>query len=207
MWAPLSEEAAGILGKGIFECMSRWTALQLAIQNGWGGQSSNEKCQQMYSEILSFFTCSKEQRYIDELEDLLDQSMLDNFNVEIEDGSIFEVSEQLFTVHEECVKGNFDNVKKMFATASGSGAQKSKELPTQEGENPTAPSGASSSGEDDDEMEDMEDDILPASAPTSSPSAASNRPPKVVQSNLTQEEVADGWQEAPVRTRRRNAAR
>ncbi|BBM97298.1 pre-rRNA-processing protein TSR2 [Marchantia polymorpha subsp. ruderalis] len=203
MWAPLTKEAADILGKGIFECMSRWTALQLAIQNGWGGQSSNEKCQQMYTEILSFFTCSKEQRYIDEMEDLLEQFMVENFHVEIEDGSVFEVSEQLFIVHEECVNGNFENVKQMFATASGSGAAKSKELPTQEGENPPALSGASSSGEDDDEMEDMEDDILPASAP----SAASSRAPKVVQSNLTQEEMADGWQEAPARTRRRSAAR
>lgn len=41
-----------------------------------------------------------------------------------------QVSEQLFIVHEECVNGNFENVKQMFATASGSGAAKSKEVST-----------------------------------------------------------------------------
>ncbi|KAL2652003.1 hypothetical protein R1flu_020131 [Riccia fluitans] len=144
MWAPLSKEAADILGKGVFECMSRWTALQLAVQNSWGGQSTDQKCHQLYNEILSFFTRSKEQRYIDEMEDLLDQFMLESFNCEIEDGSIFEVAEQLFIVHEECVNGNFDKVRQMFAKPAGSGVQKSQELPQSEEEVPTETPGASS---------------------------------------------------------------
>jgi hypothetical protein len=55
----LTSEAVAVLGEGIRLCFLRWTALQLAVENEWGGHTSKLKAQQLQSDVLSWFTRSK----------------------------------------------------------------------------------------------------------------------------------------------------
>ncbi|KAK2977340.1 hypothetical protein RJ640_013319 [Escallonia rubra] len=51
-------------------------------------------------------------RYVDELEDMLDEVML-SLNTEIGDGSIEEIAEKLMVMHEECLEGNYMSIESL----------------------------------------------------------------------------------------------
>ncbi|KAA8536951.1 hypothetical protein F0562_029429 [Nyssa sinensis] len=108
----LPAEGAGHLQEGISLLLSRWSALQMAVQNEWGGRDSCQKPQQLAVDILSWFTQSKEPLYIDDLEDMLDEFML-SLNTEIGDGSIEEIAEKLMIMHEECLEGNYKSIESL----------------------------------------------------------------------------------------------
>ncbi|XP_010272871.1 PREDICTED: pre-rRNA-processing protein TSR2-like [Nelumbo nucifera] len=115
----LSPEALSFLAEGISLVLSRWTALQVAIENEWGGRDSCQKSEQLALSIFSWFSQSKEPHYIDDLENMLDESMVFSFNTEIEDGSIEEVAEKLMIMHEDCLQGNYESIEKLRKSNSG----------------------------------------------------------------------------------------
>ncbi|KAH0467666.1 hypothetical protein IEQ34_002699 [Dendrobium chrysotoxum] len=115
----LSREAVPFLEEGIFLVLSRWTALQMAVESEWGGRESRRKSEELGSAILSWFTQSKEPLYIDDLENLLDENMEHSFNTEIDDGSVEEVAEQLMVIHEDLLQGNFESIEKLRKAAPG----------------------------------------------------------------------------------------
>ena len=44
--------------EGLALVMHRWTALNLAIEHGWGGTSSAAKAEELYANLLEwFYTC------------------------------------------------------------------------------------------------------------------------------------------------------
>lgn len=94
----------------------------MAIQNQWGGRDSLKKSHNLASSILSWFSQSKEPLYVDDLENILDESMALSFNAEIEDGSIEEVAEQLMVMHEECLKGNHESIENLRMSVPGTNA-------------------------------------------------------------------------------------
>ncbi|KAH7849518.1 hypothetical protein Vadar_019024 [Vaccinium darrowii] len=100
----LSADSAAQLRQGIDLVLSRWSALQMAVVSEWGGRDSLLKSHQLAVDIFSWFTQSREQLYIDDLEDMLDESML-SLNTEIDDGSVEEIAEKLMIMHEECLEG------------------------------------------------------------------------------------------------------
>lgn len=106
-----SAEAATALSEGIGLVLSRWSALQLAVDNEWGGRSSRLKADQIHSDVLSWFThSSSEDLYIDDLEDKLAEGLL-SLNTMVDDGSIEEIAEKLMIMHEECMDGNFTSIE------------------------------------------------------------------------------------------------
>ncbi|XP_019199347.1 PREDICTED: pre-rRNA-processing protein TSR2 homolog [Ipomoea nil] len=118
----LTVEAEAQLQEGINLVMSRWASLQMAVANEWGGRGSREKSQELAERIFSFFTKSKEQVYIDDLEEILDEFMLSDFNTEVGDGSIEEVAEKLMIMHEQCTEGNFESINELKRTNPGNSA-------------------------------------------------------------------------------------
>ncbi|CAA0809058.1 Pre-rRNA-processing protein TSR2- conserved region [Striga hermonthica] len=86
----LTAEAAAQLQEGIHLVFSRWAALRMAVENEWGGRDSLHKSHQLELSIFQRLTQTKEQVYIDDIEDMLDDFML-SLNTEIGDGSIEEV--------------------------------------------------------------------------------------------------------------------
>ncbi|XAR52506.1 hypothetical protein NMG60_11020627 [Bertholletia excelsa] len=106
----LPAENASQLQEGIGLLLSRWSALQMAVENEWGGPHSRLKSQQLAADIFSWLTQSKEPLYIDDLENMLDEFML-SLNTEIADGSIEEIAEKLMIMHEECLEGNYKSIQ------------------------------------------------------------------------------------------------
>ncbi|KAL2349484.1 hypothetical protein Fmac_003484 [Flemingia macrophylla] len=90
-----------LLQKSIILLLSRWYALQMAVQNQWGGYDSLHKSHQLASDLFSWFSKSNAPIPVEDLENLLHESLLLTFNTEIEDGSIEQVAEQLLAIHEE----------------------------------------------------------------------------------------------------------
>ncbi|KAJ8626975.1 hypothetical protein MRB53_020282 [Persea americana] len=112
--ATLSTETLSALAEGIPLLLSQWTALQMAIQNEWGGRDSRQKSAQLASDLLNWFAHSKVPHYVDDLENMLDETMVLSFNTEVEDGSIEEqVAEQLMIMHEECLQGHFESIENL----------------------------------------------------------------------------------------------
>ncbi|KAG4921441.1 hypothetical protein AAZX31_18G135000 [Glycine max] len=108
----LRGHSIGVFSEGIGLVLFRWSTLLTAVENEWGGHESRVKADQLASDILSWFTQSKEPLYIDDLEDILDQGML-SLNVEVEDGSIEEVAEKLMVMHEEFLEDNFSSFENL----------------------------------------------------------------------------------------------
>eukprot|EP00252_Welwitschia_mirabilis_P017011 TRINITY_DN37825_c0_g1_i1.p1 TRINITY_DN37825_c0_g1~~TRINITY_DN37825_c0_g1_i1.p1 ORF type:complete len:212 (-),score=65.42 TRINITY_DN37825_c0_g1_i1:237-872(-) len=190
---PLSPEGLQRFEQGVTLIFSQWTALQMAIQNEWGGRNSREKSQQLVSDIVAWLGQSTVPRYIDELEEMLDENMLLSFNTETEDGSLEEVAEQLMLLHEECLQGNYDMVSKLQGSqpsaASVSQCQKVSEATDDE----------SSDGED---GPCLEMDVDPASKEITESHTRNELQEGSTTEKLTQEDIADGWAVVPPRRRR-----
>ncbi|XP_061971211.1 uncharacterized protein LOC133693873 [Populus nigra] len=112
----LTADSISQFREGICLILSKWSALQLAVENEWGGRGSGLLAEQLASDILSWFTQSKEPLFIDDLEGILDEAML-SLNTMIEDGSIEEVAEKLMIMHEECLEGNYSSIQKLREAA------------------------------------------------------------------------------------------
>jgi pre-rRNA-processing protein TSR2 len=61
---PLSPQASAALQEGIALVFGRWTALQMAVENQWGGRDSRAKADQLAASILSWFANSKGMRLL-----------------------------------------------------------------------------------------------------------------------------------------------
>lgn len=107
------EEQARCFEEGIRLVLARWTALGLAVEHGWGGPESEAKSQSFQHELYRWFLESKEQKYVDELEDLLEDVMVSDFNTELQDGSPRQVAEALVGLYEQCAVGDFSTVERM----------------------------------------------------------------------------------------------
>ncbi|KAM0857863.1 hypothetical protein ACQ4PT_048183 [Festuca glaucescens] len=113
---PLSPQAAAALQEGIGLVFGRWTALQMAVENEWGGRDSRAKADQLAASIFSWFANSNGPFYYDDLEPMMFDSISESLNADFEDGSVGEVAEQLLIMHEECLQNNFSSIEKLRNT-------------------------------------------------------------------------------------------
>ncbi|KAK9086930.1 hypothetical protein Syun_029324 [Stephania yunnanensis] len=117
--AALKRECIPLFQEGITLVLSQWTALQMAVENEWGGRDSRNKSQILASDVCTWFTQSKEPLYIDDLERILEECLLLSFNTEAEDGSVEEVAEELMIMHEDFLQGNYEAVDKLKKSSAG----------------------------------------------------------------------------------------
>ncbi|XP_066395426.1 uncharacterized protein [Miscanthus floridulus] len=129
----LSEEGAAAMAECIGLLFGRWTALQLAVQNRWGGLDSQAKADRLASSVLSWFTRAAARGTgpldQDELEGLLYDAMDESFNADIEDGSVEEVTKHLMIMYTCCLRQNYsyiDELRKILL--AGSAITQSKEV-------------------------------------------------------------------------------
>ncbi|XP_030543237.1 pre-rRNA-processing protein TSR2 homolog [Rhodamnia argentea] len=179
----LLEQAVPIFREGISLTLARWSALQMAVDNEWGGRNSRQRADELGHEIFDWCTQPTEPLYIDDLEDLLYEAMI-SLNVVAEDGSVEEVAEKLTSMYEECLEGNFTTIEKL-REASLKKVAPAHIKQVVEGEE----------DEEDSDSEDMTVDDLPymmvdAPKSQSSPTAVDKagdegRPPRTAD--------ADGW--------------
>ena len=113
----LTENHLAQLSKGVRLVFARWTALQLAIANQWGGPDSDEKARVLVDKVVTWLHTTKEV-YADELEDLLDVELLDEWNTQTEDGSVGQVAQCVAKIFYETLRGAGDQVEALERTQS-----------------------------------------------------------------------------------------
>ncbi|XP_026383231.1 pre-rRNA-processing protein TSR2 homolog [Papaver somniferum] len=116
-----------LVEEGIYLILSQWTALQLALQYRNYDRFYCQKSDQLRADIFSWFTHSKE-LYIDDLENILKESMSESFDTELDDGSIGEVALHLMIMHEECLQGKCGSIEKLRTSSNGSTAVSQSKL-------------------------------------------------------------------------------
>ncbi|KAH9326644.1 hypothetical protein KI387_006822, partial [Taxus chinensis] len=179
------------LEEGVGLVLSRWTALQMAVQNEWGGRSSAVKAHQLAADIVAWLVHPTLPRYIDELEEMLDENMLLSFNTEIEDGSLEEVAEQLMLLHEECLHGNYDTISKLqMSQPTVQSVSQSKKLSGDGSED-------ESSGEEGEPASEMDID-----SESNQQAATIDKLETSKADKLTENEIADGWSVVPSRRKK-----
>ncbi|KAK3402109.1 Pre-rRNA-processing protein TSR2-domain-containing protein [Sordaria brevicollis] len=139
--------------QGVAIALHLWPALSLAVQNNWGGPDSADKRDWFAGAIVDLFpdlnkvlapASEKQQQqtttqkssgddHHDEateepdqldIETVLLQVMLDEFEVNVDDDSAFEVAEQILRVRLGCLKGKFDEVDALRRRFEGKGGNK-----------------------------------------------------------------------------------
>ncbi|KAL3728150.1 hypothetical protein ACJRO7_032841 [Eucalyptus globulus] len=55
----LPEPAVPIFSEGVALTLSRWSALQMAVDNEWGGRSSRQRADELGHDVFTWFTQSK----------------------------------------------------------------------------------------------------------------------------------------------------
>ena len=110
-----------------------WPALTLAVQNQWGGPDSADKRDWFAGAIAELFpeisdappsrtTKVTEEPDLEEIETVLLQIMVDEFDVNVDDDSGLEVANQILTSRVGCMNGDFGEVEKLrsrWATKKG----------------------------------------------------------------------------------------
>ncbi|WPT16431.1 Pre-rRNA-processing protein tsr2 [Picochlorum sp. SENEW3] len=101
----MPEEYKKIFEEGCYLVFMRWTALQLAIHNEWGGSDSKEKAKALYEDVLDWFYTTKDHEMSD-LEELLDEVIQVDFHVQAEDDSPYMVARSLVNMYNQVANGD-----------------------------------------------------------------------------------------------------
>jgi pre-rRNA-processing protein TSR2 len=95
-----------------------WPALSLAIQNGWGGdhQVSADKRDWLAGAVSDLLISSPSQiTDVADLEEVLLQVMLDEFEIVVDDGSADETARKIWASAEKVQKGEVKELEEMYA--------------------------------------------------------------------------------------------
>uniref|UniRef100_A0ACD6AJD6 Uncharacterized protein n=1 Tax=Avena sativa TaxID=4498 RepID=A0ACD6AJD6_AVESA len=177
---PLSPQAAAELQEGIGLTFGRWTALQMAVENEWGGRDSRAKADQLAASIFSWFANSKGPFYYEDLEDMMFDSISESFHADFEDGSVGEVAVNLLEMHEECLQSNFSSIEKLRNTRpQGNAVSQSRQIANEDDNNSSDDDDEPSMGEDEAaRSEDMAVDEPNPSRPTPDADGWTTVPPR-----------------------------
>ena len=111
----MPDEHAGAFKEGLAGLLNRWTALQLAITNEWGGAESVQKGETMREELEDWFLRRRGGKYAEDLEELLVEILGDDFCVQCEDGSPREVAHIACAMFEQTAAGDYTTARDICA--------------------------------------------------------------------------------------------
>ncbi|CZS97438.1 related to TSR2 Twenty S rRNA accumulation protein [Rhynchosporium agropyri] len=110
--APSPEQCQAQFELGIALSLYSWPSLSLAVTNNWGGPDSEEKRQWFVGQTIDLL---QENPDVDDawIEEFLLNVMLDEFEVNVDDESGYEVAEQIVKLRRDCGKGDFKEIEEM----------------------------------------------------------------------------------------------
>lgn len=134
----MPEELKKTFEEGCYLIFMRWTALQLAIHNEWGGSESKAKAKSLFEEVVEWFYTTKGMSSVhdfcsvsviktmtassynngdvcadhemSDLEGLLDEAIQVDFNVQAEDDSPYMVARSLVNMYHQVAHGDVSYV-------------------------------------------------------------------------------------------------
>lgn len=136
--------------RAVHVVFGEWSALKLAVENEWGGNNTRDRAlallQRVLNGLLQTATVHR-----DEVEDLLDNALLDDFNVEAEDDSPSQVAVLLCQLHGEAKSGLTTTADQLLQRAATRGGSSWVEAPP-------PPRAHNDSSDDEDEGEESGDE-------------------------------------------------
>ncbi|XP_004606536.1 pre-rRNA-processing protein TSR2 homolog isoform X1 [Sorex araneus] len=103
--AGAGEDSLALFAAGVRAALETWPALQIAVENGFGGVHSQEKAVWLGDAIEEYFMRNADLE-LDEVEDFIGELMTNEFDTIVEDGSLTQVSQQLQTMFHYFQKGD-----------------------------------------------------------------------------------------------------
>ena len=112
--------------QGVALSLNLWPDLTLAVQNHWGGPDSADKRDWFAGAVVDLFpdlanppkptdkpqngATETEEPDVEYVETMLLQVMLDEFEVNVDDDSGFDVAQEIIRIRAGCLKGDFEEV-------------------------------------------------------------------------------------------------
>ncbi|XP_043830293.1 pre-rRNA-processing protein TSR2 homolog [Dromiciops gliroides] len=115
--AASAEQAWTLFGAGVRAVLEAWPALQIAVENSFGGAHSRQKALWLGGVVEDYFIQNADLEQ-DEVEDFLADIMSTEFDTLVEDGSLPQVSQQLQTMFTYCRSGE-EPLLREFITKMG----------------------------------------------------------------------------------------
>nr|XP_044619131.1 pre-rRNA-processing protein TSR2 homolog [Equus asinus] len=112
MMAGAGEDLRALFRAGVRAALEAWPALQIAVENGFGGVHSQEKAEWLGAAVEEYFFRNADLE-LDEVEDFLGELMTNEFDTVVEDGSLPQVSQQLQTMFSHFQRGDRAALKEM----------------------------------------------------------------------------------------------
>ena len=184
---PDLEQVEAVFQACVSNVLGRWTALQMAISEQWGGPDSEAAAAELEADVHSWFEHrgAKAATLAHELDELLLDGMCEAFEADVADGSTRQLAHRLCQVHAACCQGNLAEAQRLAGPPGGN-----REALARSTRAPGLNDDDSSDGEDGEdgaggsnEADDMDMDCEEPAGP----------PP------LSAEEIADGWEAVPTR--------
>ncbi|XP_007117835.1 pre-rRNA-processing protein TSR2 homolog isoform X1 [Physeter macrocephalus] len=110
--AGAAEDSGTLFGVAVRAALEAWPALQIAVENGFGGVHSQEKAEWLGGAVEEYFFRNADLE-LDEVEDFLGELMTNEFDTVVEDGSLPQVSQQLQTMFHHFQRGDRAALKEM----------------------------------------------------------------------------------------------
>uniref|UniRef100_A0A8C5K1J5 Pre-rRNA-processing protein TSR2 homolog n=1 Tax=Jaculus jaculus TaxID=51337 RepID=A0A8C5K1J5_JACJA len=110
--AGAGEDVRVLFRAGVRAALDAWSALQIAVENGFGGVHSKEKAEWLGSAVEEYFMGNADLE-LEEIEDFLGELMNTEFDTVVEDGSLPQVSQQLQTMFCHFQKGDVAALREM----------------------------------------------------------------------------------------------
>ncbi|KAK1854494.1 pre-rRNA-processing protein tsr2 [Colletotrichum chrysophilum] len=124
---PTAEACQSTFEQAVALSLHMWPALSLAVQNHWGGPDSADKRDWFAGAVAELFpTYTKiangqavpagnaiEEPDTEYIETFLLQVMVDEFEVNVDDETGFDVAERIIKIRADCAKGKFEAVDEL----------------------------------------------------------------------------------------------
>lgn len=125
---PMSNPHAETLARAVHAVFGEWTALKLAVENEWAGDKTRERALALLQRVRDGLLSSPV-LHRDEIEVMLDEALMDEFNVEAEDDSPAQVAQLLCQLHAEAKAGVSTTATALLLRASKKGGSTWVEVP------------------------------------------------------------------------------
>ncbi|CAI4047406.1 hypothetical protein N7582_004092 [Saccharomyces uvarum] len=98
---------------GVSMMVYKWDALDVAVENNWGGPDSSEKRDWITGVVVDLF---KSEKVIDvaSIEETLLYAMVDEFETNVEDDSALPIAMEIINIYNDCSNVNYNKVEQLY---------------------------------------------------------------------------------------------
>ncbi|XP_032873030.1 pre-rRNA-processing protein TSR2 homolog [Amblyraja radiata] len=187
MAAPRPPASGGLFAESVAATLGSWPALQIALENGFGGVYGQQKADWMVTAVERYFLDNADLDRV-EVEELLAELLDNEFDTVVEDGSVLEVAEEIWTTFALCRRGQEAEVRGRIQRL----VQRRRSVRV---EAVAGTSGAEGAGDEDSEEEEDEEDGAEAMDCESQPSPGpgSHCPAAAQGPSEEKREATDEW--------------